>query len=317
MEMLASGFGFVDVHYRETPGIIATAVLQGASGVTLVDPGPAASLGGLRAGLEGNGIRTADVEAILLTHIHLDHAGATGTLVRENPRIRVFVHERGAKHVVDPTRLLESARRLYGDEMGALWGEVEAVPPANVTSLEGGETLTVGDRELRVLYTPGHASHHVSYYDAASRVALVGDVAGVRLPSSSIALPPTPPPDVDLEAWRTSTAGIRAWQPDTLFLTHFGPFTAPGPHLADMLDRLERLAVSTRRLLDEPAANVEGASEPPEAGAADEARQQRFVGELRRELRRHVDEATLQRYALAVPFEHCWLGLARYWRKRA
>jgi glyoxylase-like metal-dependent hydrolase (beta-lactamase superfamily II) len=313
MQMLTSGFGFVDVGYRNTPGIIATAVLQGPSGVALVDPGPEASLRGLRAGLERNGIRTADVEAILLTHIHLDHAGGTGTLVRENPSIRVFVHGRGAKHVVDPTRLLESARRLYGEEMDALWGAVEGVPAANVTSLEGGETLAVSGRELHVSYTPGHASHHVSYYDPASRVALVGDVAGVRLPQSPIALPPTPPPDIDLDAWRESIARIQAWQPDTLFLTHFGPFTAPSAHLADMLDRLERLAASTRRLLDEPAANIERTSEPP----VDEARQQRFVDELRRELRRHVDEATLQRYALAVPFEHCWLGLARYWRKRS
>jgi len=309
MQMLTSGFGFVDIGFRETPGIIATAVLQGPSGVALVDPGPEASLHGLRAALEQNGIRTADVEAILLTHIHLDHAGAAGTLVRENPRIRVYVHERGAKHIVDPARLLESARRLYGDEMDTLWGAVEGVPAANVTPLAGGETLAVGGRELRVAYTPGHASHHVSYYDAASRVALAGDVAGVRLPSSPIALPPTPPPDIDLDAWRASVAQIHAWQPDTLFLTHFGPFAAPSAHLADMLDRLERLALSTRRLLDEAPANAEG--------LADEARQQRFVDELRRELRRHVDETTLQRYALAVPFEHCWLGLARYWRKRA
>ncbi|MPY90835.1 MAG: MBL fold metallo-hydrolase [Luteitalea sp.] len=307
MQTLASGFRFVDVRYRGTPGIIATAVLQGASGVALVDPGPSVALGGLRAGLEGGGMGAGDVEAILLTHIHLDHAGATGTLVRENPHIRVFVHERGAKHLVDPTRLLESARRLYGDQMDALWGAVEAVPQASVTSLEGGETLAVGGRELRVAHTPGHASHHVSYYDAASRVALVGDVAGVRLPPSSVALPPTPPPDVDVEAWHESVARIRAWQPDTLFLTHFGPFTTPGPHLADLLDRLERLADVARRLVAEPT---------EAADTTDATRQERFVTELRRELWGHVDEATLTRYTLAVPFEHCWLGLARYWKKR-
>jgi glyoxylase-like metal-dependent hydrolase (beta-lactamase superfamily II) len=298
----------IDLQFQGLRRVIATAVLEGPSGVALIDPGPTSTLPALEAGLQEQGHALSDVKAILLTHIHLDHAGASGTLAATLPGVPVYVHERGAPHMVDPKKLMASAARLYGDQMERLWGEMRPVPAEQARALAGGERLELAGRTLEVAYTPGHASHHVSYLDHTSGVAYVGDTVGIRTVSDYI-VAPTPPPDIDLDAWRASVAQIHAWQPDTLFLTHFGPFAAPSAHLADMLDRLERLALSTRRLLDEAPANAEG--------RADEARQQRFVEELRRELRRHVDETTVQRYALAVPFEHCWLGLARYWRKRA
>ena len=202
MHPLAAGLDYVDLNFLGRPGIIATAVLHGASGAALIDPGPATTLTSLREGLARKGIGIRDVRHVLLTHIPLDHAGAAGALVEENPSIEVCVHEQGAPHMADPSRLIASATRLYGDDMGRLWGDFMPVPSSNLRVLEGGETLSVGGRELRVAYTPGHAVHHVSYFDPGSRVAFVGDTAGIRRGSSSFVMPPAPPPDIDLEAWR-------------------------------------------------------------------------------------------------------------------
>ncbi len=146
---------------------------------------------------------------LLLTHIHFDHAGASGSLVERWPDLRVYVHERGAKHMMDPTRLYNSARRLYGDDMERLWGEMLPVPEANLEILSGGETIR--DGAYKVQYTPGHASHHVSYLHDGT--AFVGDVGGVRIRPESMTIPPTPPPDVDVEAWHESIALVRAWRP--------------------------------------------------------------------------------------------------------
>ena len=204
----------------------------------------------LEQSLQELGIRWDDVRHILLTHIHLDHAGATGTIVRAHPEITVLVHERGAKHMIDPTKLLDSATRLFGDRMDQLWGEFAAVPAANVVSLIGGERVEAGGRVLDVAYTPGHASHHVSYFDPSAGVAFVGDVAGVCVLEGYV-LPPTPPPDIDLEAWSISVDRILAWSPSTLFLTHFGPVTRVRPHLAELLDHLHLIAGEVRASLDD------------------------------------------------------------------
>ena len=155
----------------------------------------------------------------MLTHIHLDHAGATGSLLELNPEIEVFVHERGARHLVDPSKLMASATRIYREDMGRLWGNVLPVPAGRVRELRGGERLLAGGRELEVAATPGHASHHVCYFDRSSGVAFVGDTAGIRRGAGTYVMPPTPPPDIDLEAWRQSGDRIMAWDPDTLFLT--------------------------------------------------------------------------------------------------
>src|SRR5437016_3868150 len=171
MHTLAPGTSFVDVQFLGVPSIIATAVLHGPGGVALVDPGPTSTLPTLRAELERGGIRLADVRALVLTHIHLDHAGCTGTLLHEQPDLRVYVHERGAPHLVDPEKLLASATRLWGADMDRLWGEVRPVPREAVVALAGGEHIDVAGRRLSVAYTPGHASHHVSYLDAESGIA--------------------------------------------------------------------------------------------------------------------------------------------------
>jgi glyoxylase-like metal-dependent hydrolase (beta-lactamase superfamily II) len=299
---LTHGLSWIDLQFQRRARAIAAAVMHQSGSGVLVDPGPASCLEALELGLQARGLRLADVRAILLTHIHLDHAGATGTIVRAHPGIRVFVHERGAPHMADPTRLLSSATRLYGDRMDALWGAFEPVPADSLVALAGGEVIEAGGRTFEVAYTPGHASHHVSYFDRSSGVAFVGDTAGVCIDGGYV-LPPTPPPDIDLDFWRSSAGRIEAWSPQTLFLTHFGPAPSVRPHLTALLDNLELTAGWVRQSLSEPG--------------TDEEHSARFAERLRRELRRHMSDAQLESYPVAAPFEQLWLGLARYWRKRA
>lgn len=291
-----------DLQFLGTSGVIATVILQGPDGVTIVDPGPSTTLPALRALLASLGMSVADVTALLLTHIHLDHAGASGTLVREQPRLRVFVHEKGAPHLVDPSKLLVSAGRLYGDQMERLWGEVAAVPQHVITPLAGGERLTVAGRLLEVAYTPGHASHHVSYFSRDAGVAFVGDTAGVRLLSSGTVFAPTPPPDIDLELWADSLSLIGAWQPDTLFVTHFGPVSGTTAHLDELRTRLSWAASLAKTSLARDD--------------SDEGREAWFAEQVEVHLRRTTSESDMQAIKLAAPIGLNWRGLARYWRKR-
>lgn len=307
MTVVTRGIEYLDLRFQEEPRSIATAVLFTAAGVALVDPGPSSCLPQLDAGLKARGIARSDVRAIVLTHIHLDHAGATGTLVATAPGARVYVHARGAPHLADPTRLLESARRLYGGDLERVWGEVRAVPAANIHALEDGERVTLGDRTFEVAYTPGHAIHHVSYFDPASGLAFVGDTGGIRLNGSRdrapFVLPPTPPPDIDLEAWERSRARLLRWRPETIFVTHFGPYNDVAVHLAALADELEAMSRMVRETLAE-----EG---------TDEDRIARFAERMRRALRQRLSGPEAAAYERAAPFWQCWLGLARYWRKRS
>lgn len=301
MTVLAPGLSWVDVLFLGRPHAIATAVVRAPGTMALIDPGPSTCLESLDLGLQQQGLRLSEVTHILLTHIHLDHAGATGTIVRRYPHVNVLVHERGAAHMVDPGKLVASAARLYGDQMDRLWGEVAAVPARNLTVLAGGERIDAGGRSFEVAYTPGHASHHVSYFDRSSGVAFVGDTAGVCIDGGYV-LPPTPPPDIDVEAWKGSAARIEAWSPAMLFLTHFGPVQGAAPHLQALVDNLETTAGIVRTRLLEPG--------------TDEEKSCRFAEGLQRELRRHMTDAQLAAYMVAAPPELLWAGLARYWRKR-
>jgi glyoxylase-like metal-dependent hydrolase (beta-lactamase superfamily II) len=303
MIALAPALGYVDLNFLGMPRVIATAVVHGAGGAALIDPGPSSTLPTLRRTLAEGGITVADVRTILLTHIHLDHAGATGTLVAENPRIRVYVHEAGARHMAAPEALIASATRLYGADMDRLWGEFRPVPTASMTVLAGGERLEVGGRLLDVIYTPGHAQHHVSYLAGDSGIAFVGDTVGIKLRADGYVLPPTPPPDIDLEAWGQSLDRIAAWHPETLFLTHFGAYAPAAPHLAEMRDHLASVSELARRSLAREGSDPE--------------RESWFGGELRRVLRRQLSAADTEAYEVAGRFDLSWRGLARYWRKRA
>jgi glyoxylase-like metal-dependent hydrolase (beta-lactamase superfamily II) len=302
MITLASGVSYVDLRFMGKPRIIASVVLHGPGGAAIVDPGPTSTLPVLEAALARAGLSMTDVRALLLTHIHLDHAGASGTLVHRHPHLRVYVHEKGAPHMIDPSRLLASATRLYGDAMDRLWGEVRPVPAESIDVLRGGERISAGGRDFDVAYTPGHASHHVSYFSADTGIAFVGDTAGVRLAPGEFNVPPTPPPDIDLEIWRESIARIGAWGADTLFITHFGPHQPVAAHLSELVDNLGL----TSRLAKDSLAR-EGSDDDREAWFADE---------LRRELRRRLGDSEAHAYEVAGRFDLNWRGLARYWRKR-
>jgi glyoxylase-like metal-dependent hydrolase (beta-lactamase superfamily II) len=302
MITLASGLSYFDLQFLGVPNIIATVALHGPGGVALIDPGPSSTLPALRAALRAAGMAVADVRAVLLTHIHLDHAGATGTLARENPGLRVWVHDVGAPHMANPEKLLASASRLWPGEMDRLWGEVLPVPADRIAAVQGGERIAAGGRDLDVLYTPGHASHHVSYFSADSGIAFVGDTAGIRREPGRFVLPPTPPPDIDLERWRDSLARIGAWRPETLFVTHFGPYAPAAAHLTEMADHLELVA------------GLAGASLA--RSGEDEDREAWFTEELRRELRRRMLDADARAYEVAGRFDLNWRGLARYLRKK-
>jgi glyoxylase-like metal-dependent hydrolase (beta-lactamase superfamily II) len=215
----------------------------------------------------------------------------------------VIVHERGAPHLADPSKLLASAGRLYRQDMERLWGEVRPVDPLRLRPIGGGERVTVVGRYLETAYTPGHASHHVSYYDGASRVAFVGDTAGICRGSGTYVMPPTPPPDIDLEAWRYSSQRILGWSPDTLFLTHFGPKPGARQHLQAMFDNIDAWSRIVRRLLADTTID-------------DEERQQRFVDEAYLEIQRQTGESEAADYVRAGGLNYSWQGLARYWRKR-
>lgn len=302
MQTLAAGVSFFDLNFQGRARAIACAVIHGSGGVAIVDPGPSSTLPALYSHLANAGIVLADVTTILLTHIHLDHAGATGTLVREYPRLRVYVHEIGAPHMADPTKLIASATRLYGSEMDRLWGEFAPVPPDVMVPLRGGERIEAGGRRLSVAYTPGHASHHVSYFSDDTGVAFVGDTAGICIVPGGFVLPPTPPPDIDLEQWKDSLATIERWGPETLFVTHFGPAAPSGPHLTELRDHLDLVA----RLAKDSLA-VEG---------DDAAKERWFVERLRQELRRYLSEADAASYEISGRFDLNWRGLARYFRKK-
>lgn len=293
---------YIDLKFRGSSRVIATAVLMGADGVTLVDPGPTSCLHTLEAALKERGCNLRDVRTLLLTHIHLDHAGAAGTIAERVPGLRVYVHERGAPHMIDPAKLLASATRLYGDQMNTLWGAFQPVPADSVKALQGGERLTLGALTLKVAYTPGHAKHHVSYLDERTGLAYVGDTGGIRV-SGDYLIAPTPPPDIDLPAWRDSLDVIDAWQPVSLFLTHFGEVTPARAHLARFRTTLAAAAEVVRMSL--------------QVAGTDDDRTRWFVEHMRRDVRLSMPEHEARATELAAPFEQLWQGLARYWSKQA
>jgi glyoxylase-like metal-dependent hydrolase (beta-lactamase superfamily II) len=291
----------IDLHWAGHPRSIASALLRSQQASALIDPGPASTLETLRGQLERQGVTVSDLSAIFLTHIHLDHAAATGALVGENPRVKVYVHSRGAPHMLDPSRLLHSASRLYGENLLPLFGEFRPVPGANLQVLEGGETITLGARNLQVLYTPGHASHHLTYFDLADGVAFVGDTAGVSVNGHPFVLPVTPPPDISIELWDASLDAIAALHPKKLFLTHFSFSDDPVAHIAGYRERLHRWRDFSASLL---ARDLE-----------DSAAMHRFSQEMAAEAAQFLSPEELSHYLFNGALNLSWKGLARYHRK--
>ncbi|MGC2888777.1 MAG: MBL fold metallo-hydrolase [Candidatus Acidiferrum sp.] len=293
----------LDTNWLGRPRSIAAALLESGGHRALLDPGPASTLPALRHHLDSRGLRVSDLNAILLTHIHLDHAGATGALIKENPNLEVYVHEAGMRHLADPSKLLASAERLWPGELGRLFGETLPVPFENLRILKGGETLALGGRKLDVIYTPGHASHHVSYFDSSDATAFVGDTAGFYIEGQPYVVPLAPPPDIDLEAWNVSLDAIAARKPTRLFLTHFGYSKEPLAHIAEYRANLRRwgaLAAKIQR------------SQPEERRALEI-----FVAATSAEIKQRVTGSEAEHYIFNCGLNLTWLGLARYHRKRA
>ena len=273
----------LDLRHLGRERVIGVYLLQTEDGLALNDCGPSTCVPELKARLAERGLELSDVRHLLLSHIHLDHAGAAGALVREHPELQVHVSEIGAPHLIDPSRLEASARRLYGEEFDTLWGELAPVPEENVHTVDP-EVLG-----LACFPSPGHASHHVCYLDAAGTL-YAGDAAGVRILPSSVVVPPTPPPEVDLEAWLTTLDEIERRGPERLALIHFGVAEDLQRHLAELRERLERW------------------SERVHSGASEEEFEELAGADL---------GPDREAYQQAMPFWQSYAGLKRYWEKKA
>jgi len=263
--------------------VIGCYLVDTDEGLALHDCGPATCVPRLHQALAEHGVTLTDVSHLLLSHIHLDHAGAAGVLVREHPALQVHVSEVGAPHLADPSRLERSARRLYGDAFDELWGELAPVPEANIRVVE---SHAAG---LEAFPTRGHAEHHVSYLTPDGTL-LAGDAAGVRILPDAFVSPPTVPPEFDLETWLTTIDEIEQREPERLALIHFGVVEDVAPHLEQLRERLR-------------------------AWTANEAPEEEWYAHRRRERADGSDDAELNE--LAMPLEQSYAGLRRYWDKRA
>jgi glyoxylase-like metal-dependent hydrolase (beta-lactamase superfamily II) len=264
--------------------VVGVYLVETDDGIALFDCGPSTSIGALKAGLADRGLQLTDLRHLLLSHIHLDHAGAAGTLVREHPALRVHVSEIGAPHVIDPSRLERSARRLWADAFDTLWGELAPVPEANVD--------VVGDSVLGLACfpSPGHASHHVCYLHADGTL-YAGDAVGVRIQPGRYVMPVSPPPDVDVEGWFRTFEEIERRQPERLALGHFGVADSPSEHLALVREELAKWAERVERL--------------------DESE---WVASARRDLEAAVG-VEADRWEQAAPLWQSYAGLKRHWDK--
>jgi glyoxylase-like metal-dependent hydrolase (beta-lactamase superfamily II) len=275
----------IDLHHK-APGIVGCYLLDTEDGPALLDCGPTSTIPHLKAELANRGLDLTEVRHLLLSHIHLDHAGAAGVLVRQNPWLQVHVSEVGAPHLVDPSRLEASARRLYGRAFDELWGELAPIPQENVQVL--------GERALGLdcFPTPGHAWHHVSYLDSEGTL-YAGDAAGVRLEGASFVMPPCPPPEFDLEAWESSLVEIERRAPSRLALIHFGVIDDVQEHLASLRATLARWGSRVEDGMDE----------------------QTFIAAARFDVEQ-TDPELVDEYERAGPYWHHFGGIERYWRKR-
>ena len=275
----------LDLQHQGDERVIGVYLLETEDGPALFDCGPTTGVPALKERLAEQGLALTDLRHLLLSHIHLDHAGAVGVLVREHPGLQVHVSEIGAPHLVDPAKLERSARRLYGDEFDTLWGELAPVPEGNVHM--------VGERvlDLDCFPTPGHASHHVSYLDAEGTL-YAGDATGVRIVPGRYVMPVAPPPDVDLEAWERTIDEIERRGPDRLALIHFGVVDSPRDHLRRLRRELRVWAQRVRQGMTE--------EEFAEAAHADLAE----------------EDGDAPYYERAAPFWQSYAGLRRYWDKQ-
>jgi glyoxylase-like metal-dependent hydrolase (beta-lactamase superfamily II) len=276
----------IDLLHRGAARTVGCYLVETDDGTALYDCGPTTCLPALKTGLAERGLELGDIRHLLLSHIHFDHAGATGALVRENPALQVHVSAVGAPHLIDPGRLEASARRLYGDTFDELWGDLVPVPAENV-NIVGDDVVG-----LACFPSPGHAGHHVSMLHEDGTL-YAGDSVGVRIAPGRYVLAPTPPPDIDLDAWEQTIAETERRAPARLALTHFGVFEDVEGHLTRFRESLHRSGERVGHGMDEAT----------------------FVAAGREDCRAS-DPGEVEAYELAASFSQCFLGLERYWRKR-
>lgn len=290
----------VDLMFQDTPGVIASYVFDTGDGLAVVDCGPTSTLGTLEEGLRALGAGLADIRHILLTHIHFDHAGATGSILEKSRGARVYVHEKGAPHMVNPAKLVASATQIYGDEMERLWGEMKPFDADRMKVISGDEGFRVGRSEVHALYTPGHAVHHLAYHIGDE--LFTGDVGGVRLLAKQTPRAPTPPPDINLEVWRESIEKLRHLDARTLHLAHFGSYPQAAAHWEGLLQTMEQDAGRVQEAM--------------QGGRDFEYIKDMFTEALLAELAQE-DAALPARYEFACPPWMSVQGLMRYWARKA
>jgi glyoxylase-like metal-dependent hydrolase (beta-lactamase superfamily II) len=289
----------LDLNFQDTPNVIASYLIVGPAGPALVETGPASTLETLKARLDEHGYTPADIRHVLVTHIHLDHAGAAGWWARQGAQ--VYVHHVGAPHLVDPSRLLTSAKRIYGDAMDVLWGETLPAPAERVQDLHDGDKVEAGGLTFTALDTPGHARHHLVF--RLGEVAFTGDAAGVRLPGSAFISLPAPPPEFDLEAWQKTVTRLLDLDLTTLYPTHFGPVESARQHLEALAGLMDQSAEFVRERM--------------QAGSERDAIVQQYVSWNRERAPSYgLSESDLRRYETVNPTFMSVDGLMRYWHKR-
>jgi len=293
----------IDLNFMGTEEVIASFLMLGTGSAAIVETGPTSCLERLQAGLKANGVSPEDVREVFLTHIHLDHAGASGHLAGLLPNATFYVHELGYPHLADPSKLVKSATRIYGERMDELWGEARPVPEERLVVLGDGEEVGAAGGRLVAHDTPGHAYHHLAYLEPDSGSLFAGDVAGIRLPGQSYVRPPTPPPEIDVEAWVRSIENIRKISPATLHPTHFGSYDDVDRHLSELEQRLQDWLLFVEGRSNEGASREEISEELRVKGDAEM-------------LAEGADPGESGRYDLAGNYEMLTAGILRYMEKR-
>lgn len=293
----------IDLNFLGSEEVIASFLLLGEGSAAIVETGPTSCLEHLKGGIKANGVSPEDVREVLLTHIHLDHAGASGHLAEFLPNATFYVHELGYPHLADPSKLVKSATRIYGERMDELWGEARPVPEERLVIVGDGDEVEAAGGRLVAHDTPGHAYHHLAYLEPDSGSLFAGDVAGIRLPGQSYVRPPTPPPEIDVEAWVRSIENIRKMEPRTLLPTHFGRYDDVDRHLSELEQRLQDWLLFVEERADDGASQeeisedlrIKGDAEMLAEGAAPEKS---------------------EHYDLAGNYEMLTAGILRYVEKR-
>jgi len=293
----------IDLDFLGTKQVIASFLLLGDDSAALVETGPTTCLDHLMAGLKTHGVSPDDVHQVLLTHIHLDHAGASGHLAELLPNATFYVHEIGYPHLIDPSKLVKSATRIYGERMDELWGETRPVPEDRIVVLKEAEEVKAAGGILTAHDTPGHAYHHLAYLEPESSTLFAGDVAGIRLPGQSYVRPPTPPPEIDVDAWVKSINHIRQIAPASICPTHFGRYDDVDRHLSELEQRLQDWLLFIEERMDRGSERDEIAEELRDKGDAEM-------------LAEGADTEETRHYDLAGNYEMLTAGIMRYVERR-